>query len=288
MLRIHHPHYYSPQTLLALQLFALMFLLSSLSHSVKAYTFIYAGCSQEKYQPNSPFESNLNSFFSSIVNSASQTSYNSFTLGSDTSATNDAAIYGLYQCRGDLKVSDCANCIQSSVSQIGLVCPSSYGASFQLDGCSLRYEHVDFLGKLDTSVMYKKCSKSTSNDVEFFKRRDDVLADLQGATGFRVSTSGLVQGFAQCTGDLSQGDCSSCLSQAVSQLKNLCGSAAAAQVFLGNCYAQYWAAGYYDVDSGTASNNEDDVGKTVATVVGIVGAVAVFIVVLSVCRKAMG
>lgn len=114
----------------------------------------------------------------------------------------------------------------------------------------MRYEHVEFLGKLDTSLRYKKCSKSVSEDVEFFRRRDDVLADLQGTNGFRVSSSGLVEGFAQCLGDLSQNDCSSCVADAVGKLKTLCGSAAAVDVFLGQCYAMYWASGYYDV-SGT-------------------------------------
>ncbi|GAB2274160.1 hypothetical protein Dimus_008929 [Dionaea muscipula] len=82
---------------------------------VEAYKFIYVGCSQEKYQPSSPFQSNLNSFFS-WANSASQSSsFNSFASGNDTEAEDpEAAVYGLYQCRGDLTGSDCANCIQST------------------------------------------------------------------------------------------------------------------------------------------------------------------------------
>ncbi|KAI5430632.1 variant 4, Plasmodesmata-located protein 8 [Lathyrus oleraceus] len=113
--------------------------------------------------------------------------------------------------------------------------------------CYVRYEHSgDLLGKLDTGVRYKKCSKGVSSDVEFFRRRDDVLEDLQTANGFRVSSSGLVQGFAQCLGHLSVSDCSTCLVDAVGKMKSLCGSAAAVDVFLGQCYARYWASGYYD------------------------------------------
>ena len=131
------------------------------------------------------------------------------------------------------------------------MCPYSYGGGLQLEGCYVRYEHVDFLGRADTSLMFKKCSKSVSNDVEFYRRRDDVLGDLQTAAGFRVSSSGLVEGFAQCLGDLSPSDCSACLSEAVGKLKNLCGSASASDVFLSKCYARYWASGYYDYSSGT-------------------------------------
>ncbi|XP_065864143.1 plasmodesmata-located protein 8 [Euphorbia lathyris] len=254
--------------------------------SVQAHIFIYAGCSQEKYQTNSQFESNLNSLLSSIVSSSSESAYNSFAIGNSTSSSPESAVFGLYQCRGDLKIIDCSKCIQSAVNQIGLVCPYSYGAALQLEGCYLRYEHGDFLGKIDTGVKFKKCSRSANNDVEFFRRRDDVLADLQTAIGFRVSSSGLVEGYAQCLGDLNSGDCSSCLANAVGMLKNLCGSAAAADVFLGQCYARYWASGYYDLHSD--SSNEDAVGKTVAIIVGSVAAFAVLIVLLSFCRKAVG
>jgi hypothetical protein len=236
---------------------SLFFLLSSLTihgYPIKGHIFIYAGCSQEKYQPTSPFEGNLNSLLASAVSSSSQVSYNSFAIGNGTSTPPEATVYGLYHCRGDLKIFDCSKCVESAVNQIGLVCPYSYGASLQLEGCYIRYEHVDFLGKLDTGLRHTKCSKSVSDDVEFFRRRDDVLADLQGASGFRVSSSGLVQGFAQCLGDLSASDCSSCLVDAVGKLKTVCGSAAAADVFLAQCYARYWASGYYESSSGTTQH----------------------------------
>ncbi|KAM3685289.1 hypothetical protein ACJW31_11G106600 [Castanea mollissima] len=285
-LQLHSTH----KTILVLRLLCLLFLLSSLSshgYPVKAHIFIYAGCSQEKYQPNSPFEANVNSFLASLASSSSQVSYNSLAIGNGSSPQADGSIYGLFQCRGDLKILDCSQCIQSAVTQIGLVCPYSYGASLQLEGCYIRYEHVDFLGKLDTSLRHTKCSKSSvSSDVDFFRRRDDVLADLQGTTGFRVSSSGLVEGFAQCLGDLNPTDCSSCLADAVGKLKTVCGSASASDVYLAQCYARYWASGYYD--SSSDSTSEDQVGKTVAIIVGVLAGVAVLIVLLSVCRKKMG
>lgn len=40
----------------------------------------------------------------------------------------------------------------------------------------------------------------------------------------------------------------------------------------------------YDIDS----SNEDEAGKTVAIIVGVLAGIAVLIVLLSVCRKAMG
>lgn len=271
----------------SLPILSLLFLLSFFSY-VNSYVFIYAGCSQEKFQPSSPFESTINSFLTSVVSSSSQTGlYNTFTLGNSSPTPSDTTIYGLYQCRGDLRPSDCTSCIQSAVTQIGLICPYSYGATLQLEGCYVRYEKFNFLGKPDTTVMYKRCSRSSSNDPEFFHRRDDVLATLQGAVdGFRVSSSGSVQGFGQCLGDLSPNDCSSCLTEAVKELKTLCGQAAAAHIFLAKCYAEYWEAGYYDLSTQSPDpTHDDEVAKTVAIIVGIIGGIAVLIVLLSVCRK---
>ncbi|PIN03270.1 hypothetical protein CDL12_24208 [Handroanthus impetiginosus] len=255
-------------------------------HFVQAHVFIYAACSQEKYQANTPYETNLNSLLSSIITSSSQTLYNNFALGNDPAAPPDSAVFGLYQCRGDLNTRDCATCIVNLINEIALLCPNTYGASLQLDGCSVRYEHTDFLGKLDNSLKFKKCSSSGGNDVEFLRRRDHVLADLQGAMGFRVSATGPVEGYAQCLGDLSGPDCSACLSDAVLKVKSLCGSAASGDVFLGQCYVRYWESGYYD--SLSDSSNGDDVGKTVAVTVGVVAGIAVVIVILSLCRKALG
>ncbi|XP_027337288.1 cysteine-rich repeat secretory protein 15 [Abrus precatorius] len=268
----------------------MIFLFSSIlraqGYTTRTQMFIYGGCSQEKYQPNTPFEANLNSFLSSVVSSSSHILYNSFAIGNGSSTASEGSIYGLYQCRGDLRPIDCSKCVQSSVNQIGLVCPLALGASLQLEGCYLRYEHVDFLGKPDTSLWFKKCSKAVTNDVEFFRRRDDVLADLQVANGFGVSTSGFVEGFAQCLGDLTVADCSSCLAEAVRKLKNICGSAASADVFLAQCYARYWESGYYDEPE--SSNDDDQVGKSVAIIVGVLAGLAILIVLLSICRRAMG
>nr|CAD1844455.1 unnamed protein product [Ananas comosus var. bracteatus] len=243
-------------------------------------TFVYAGCSPSKFQPNTPFEANLDSLLTSIATTASEVTYNSF---SSSAAAADSAVYGLYQCRGDLAGDDCAACVRSAVAQLSLVCSYALAASLQLDGCFVRYASTNFLGQQDTSLAYRKCSTSTSNDEEFLRRRDDVLADLQSGVVFRVSSSGSVQGYAQCVGDLGTADCSACLAQAVGQLKNSCGSAMAADVYLAQCYARYWASGYYFHPSG---DSEDDIGRTVAIIVGILAGLALIVVFISFLKRA--
>ncbi|KAK1326067.1 Cysteine-rich repeat secretory protein 15 [Acorus calamus] len=257
----------------------------------KASTFIYKGCSTTtsttSSDPTSSFHTNLNSLLSSMANSASQSSYNTF---SSNSSSSSSPLFGLYQCRGDLSNPDCFNCISSAIAQLALLCsPDALGATIQLDGCYLRYESdPSFIGTLDTTLVYKKCSESLSSDGDFFRRRDDVLGDLENGVGFRVSSSGSVEGFAQCLGDLRADDCGKCLAEAVGKLKNACGAAVAADVFLAQCYASYWAAGYYPLSSSAkGARDDDDIGRTVAIIVGALAGVAVVVVFLSFLRKAM-
>ncbi|KAJ1272037.1 hypothetical protein BS78_06G172300 [Paspalum vaginatum] len=246
-------------------------------------TFVYAGCSPSKYQPGSAFEGNLESLLTSIANAAPTAGYDSFTAGANGSA---AAVYGLYQCRGDLGGGDCGACVRDALGQLAQVCAAAYAASLQLEGCYVRYDGSDFLGTPDNAMVYRKCSTSTSADAGFLGSRDSVLADLQqgvGADGYKAGSSGSVQGVAQCLGDLAAADCATCLAQAVGQLKGTCGTALAADVYLAQCYVRYWASGYYIRP--TQDYSQDDVGRTVAIIIGILAGLALFVVFISFLRK---
>ncbi|RCV34729.1 hypothetical protein SETIT_7G182200v2 [Setaria italica] len=247
-------------------------------------TFIYAGCSPSKYQPGTPFKANLESLLTSISSAALNGGYNTFTAGANGTGGAPAA-YGLYQCRGDLDGGDCAACVRDAVGQLGQVCPAAYAASLQLEGCYVRYDSSNFVGAPDTAMVYRKCSTSSSSDGDFLRSRDAVLGDLQavGAGGYKVASSGSVRGLAQCLGDLAAADCTACLAQAAGQLKGTCGNALAADVYLAQCYVRYWADGYYFRP--TQDYSQDDIGRTLAIVVGIMAGLALFVVFISFLRK---
>ncbi|WOL05659.1 cysteine-rich repeat secretory protein 15-like isoform X1 [Canna indica] len=225
----------------------LLFLLfpCNIKQFAKAADFIYAGCSPAKYDPITPFQTNLDSLLTSIVTGAALSSYNNYSAGDTALLPPGLAVYGLFQCRPDLSIPDCAACVKAAVSQLDQVCPQSFAASLQLGGCFVRYSNEDFVGRPDTATVYQKCSDSTSDDGRFVQQREDVLAGLQSAACYRVSVSGTVQGDVQCLGDLSVADCAACLSQAVAQLRGACGSAISADVYLAQCYARYWAPDHY-------------------------------------------
>ncbi|XP_057961354.1 plasmodesmata-located protein 7-like [Malania oleifera] len=214
-------------------------------------SFIYGGCTQLRFTPGSPYESNVNSLLTSLINSATTPSvfapFNKFTAQGSIPSDDGAGsgpVYGLYQCRGDLQPSECGQCIVRSVSQLGTLCPNSCGGALQLEGCFIKYDNATFLGVEEKTVVFKKCGPLMGYNSMALTRRDAVLAYINGGDQFfRVGGSGEIQGMAQCVGDLSTSECQDCLSDAIQRLKTECGAAASGDMFLGKCYARYWEGG---------------------------------------------
>ncbi|XAR63670.1 hypothetical protein NMG60_11023694 [Bertholletia excelsa] len=245
-------------------------------------SFVYVGCSQFRYNPGTPYETNVNSVLTSLVNSASSASFNNFKI-SVPGSTNDDIIYGLYQCRGDLGNSDCHDCVAHAVSQLGTICVDSTGGALQLEGCFIKYDNLSFLGTEDKTVTLKKCGPPIGYNSDTSTRRDAVL-DYLGAAGqyFRVGGSGKAQGMAQCVQDMDLSECQDCLSEAIGQLKSSCGSAAWGDMYLGKCYARYSESGEY---SNSESGDHDEFEKTLAILIGLIAGIAVLVVFLSILRK---
>ncbi|THG22058.1 hypothetical protein TEA_018043 [Camellia sinensis var. sinensis] len=245
-------------------------------------SFVYGGCSQIKYSPNSPYESNLNSLLTSLVNSATYSAYNKFSM---MGSSPQDVVYGLYQCRGDLAMPDCATCVARSVSQLGVLCSQSCGGAVQLQGCFVKYDNTTFLGVEDKTVVLKKCGPSIGYDTGAMSGRDAVLGSMGGASGpYRVGGTGDVQGVAQCVGDLSTSECQDCLSEAIGRLKSDCGTAVYGDMFLAKCYARYSTTGAHAyAKSNNSYHNEGE--KTFAIIIGLLAGVALLIIFLTFLRK---
>ncbi|CAL5054494.1 unnamed protein product [Urochloa decumbens] len=225
--------------------------------------FVYAGCSQGRYAANSQYASGVDSVLTSVANSAPYAPYANFT------APSDASIAGLYQCRSDLPASVCTGCVRSAISRLSSLCAWATGGAVQLRACFVRYGNDSFLGKQDTAVLFKKCG-GTPGDAGGVAMRDSALGALVAAAapeggGYRAGGSGAVQAMSQCVGDLDAKACSDCVSAATKQLKAGCGYATAGEVYLGKCYARFWANGGGGFSSGAARHGFDRLVRAVAT-----------------------
>ncbi|GLT27360.1 hypothetical protein SLA2020_023660 [Shorea laevis] len=261
--------------------------LTSLSNSATD-TFVYGGCSQLKYAQGSPYEVGVDSLLTSLVNSAMYTTYNNFTI---PGSSQQDTIYGLFQCRGDLSNNDCGRCVARAVSQVGTLCLDSTGGALQLEGCLVKYDKNAFLGVEDKTVVVKKCGSLISSDSDsVLARRDAMLGYLATGDGtykpYRVGGSGDVQAKAQCVQDLSYGECQDCLSEAVGQLKTQCGNARWGDMYLAKCYVRYSEGGDHSNGNQDHNNNDDEIEKTLAILIGLIAAVALIIIFVSFLSKA--
>lgn len=246
-------------------------------------TFVFGGCTQLRYSPNSAYESNLNSLLTSLVNSATYSSYNNYTI---QGSTPQDVLYGLYQCRGDLSMPDCATCIARAVTQLGGLCSDTCGGALQLEGCYVKYDNSSFLGVEEKTVVLKKCGPSVGYEEEAMGRRDAVLGALVGASGaYRVGGAGKVQGVAQCVGDLSGSECQDCIGEAIGRLKSDCGTADFGDMFLGKCYARYNTHGPPVFSKAHHDKSSGDGEKTFAIIIGLLAGVALVIIFLVFIRK---
>ncbi|KAK4261778.1 hypothetical protein QN277_004732 [Acacia crassicarpa] len=274
------------------------------SSSASNAAYIFSGCSQAKFTPGTAYESGVNSILTSIVNAAMFSSYNNLTIlassSSSSSSSQDLPIYGLFQCRGDLAAADCSQCVAQAISKLGTICPDSTGAALQLDGCFVKYDDSKFLGVEDKTLVTKKCGPPDGFNSDVLTQRDAVLAYLETSDGvykmFRTTSSGNLQGMAQCVGDLSASECQDCLSNAIGRLKEECGPSRWGQIYLAKCYARYSEGGYYSPggngeqqnyndNNDDNNNNNDEVQKTLAIIIGLIAGVALLIIFITFLTK---
>ncbi|KAI3431229.1 uncharacterized protein J3R85_007963 [Psidium guajava] len=272
--------------LLLLLLLPFPFLVSLSTSSFDA--FVYAGCSQYKYSPGSPYETGIDSVLTSLVSSSASSSYNNFTVAGP--APSDI-VYGLYQCRGDLALADCSTCVSHAVSQLGTTCASSSGGTLQLEGCLVRYDNTTFLGAQDKTLLLRRCGPLTGDvNSDELTRRDAVLGYVGAGDGtykpYRTSSSGNVQAVAQCVQDLSAGDCQDCLAEAIGRLKSDCGAAKWGGVYLAKCYVRYSDSDHTSGGHGTA---DEEVHKLVILISLVAGAAIVIVflsLIATMCERA--
>ncbi|KAG9137568.1 hypothetical protein Leryth_019761 [Lithospermum erythrorhizon] len=246
-------------------------------------SFAYGGCSQVKYTPGTPYESNLNSLLTSLVNSATYSSYNKYSI---IGSSQQDILYGLYQCRGDISMPDCATCVARAVSQVGNLCPQTCGGAMQLQGCLIKYDNTSFIGVEDKTVAAKKCGPPASVDGDDLGRMDAVLTGLAGAGGlYRVVGAGNVQGVAQCVGDLSMGQCQDCLGDAIKRLKSECVGTVYGDVFLAKCYARFSSSGAHAFAKSNHGSSHSESEKTFAIIIGLLAGVALLIIFLTFMKR---
>ncbi|KAK9060088.1 hypothetical protein SSX86_020792 [Deinandra increscens subsp. villosa] len=241
---------------------------------------IHIQCSHLNFTSTSTYKSNTISLFTSLVNSASLYNFKKFHT---TRPSDDAAVYGLFQCRGDLSSTNCKTCVAKAVSHLMTSCPMSKSGQILLlqEGCFVKYDNTSFFGTQDKTELYKRCGSSIGYNSDISNRINGVLAYLVGGTGyFRMGDFGSIRGVAQCVQDLSLSYCEDCLTEACERLRSDCETSTWADMYLGKCYIRYGAdqgksTPIEGSGEGSGGGRKDNIGKQIAYVIAAIAAIAV-------------
>ncbi|KAK3439929.1 hypothetical protein EUGRSUZ_B00264 [Eucalyptus grandis] len=174
-------------------------------------------------------------------------------------ASPPPAVYGLFQCHGDLTETECRLCFTESWIRIARCLPN-FGRLY-LDGCFVRYSSYDFYNEtVDPTHDMLKCSSNLTvpaeRVAEFSDRVDRVLRNVSTSAvrnkGFAVAGEDGIGGvagvyaLAQCWSTLDAGGCRVCLENATSRARS-CAPREEARAMNAGCFLRYSTTRFYDV-----------------------------------------
>ncbi|XP_057463250.1 cysteine-rich receptor-like protein kinase 10 [Actinidia eriantha] len=210
------------------------------------------------YTPNSTYKANLNILLSVLSSNATAINgfYNFTTGGSHSSDV----IYGLFLCRGDVLGKVCQNCVETAGKEIGLLCPKEKEAIIWYDNCLLRYSNQYIFSVTDHSIVfYFNSTQNIANPKQFMQVLGDTMSDVatraaNDESGKKFATKEanftaleVLYSLAQCTPDLSNAGCNTCLRDAISILPSCCGGKQGGRVLFPSCNVRYETFPFYKI-----------------------------------------
>ncbi|KAK7343550.1 hypothetical protein VNO77_12360 [Canavalia gladiata] len=228
-----------------------------ISQSTAQPGFLYYFCMNDNgnYTANSTYHNNLNTLLSNL-SSNTQIDYGfyNFSYGQDNERVNAIGL-----CRGDVKPHDCRSCFNDSKVLLTQLCPNQKEAIGWYDNCMLRYSNRSIFDTMQASPGFYMRNNGNATDIDQF---NEVLRNLldsligQASSGdskrkfaaANVTGPGFqtIYGLVQCTPDLSEQDCSSCLVGAISEIPQCCDGKKGGRVGRPSCNFRYEIYPFYD------------------------------------------
>ncbi|WRX27416.1 Gnk2-homologous domain - like 10 [Theobroma cacao] len=219
--------------------------------------FLYHFCSNVTTFPgNSLYISNTNNLFAYLSSNA--TGHDGFYK--TTAGRNPNMVYGLYLCRGDVRPEICQDCINLATAGVAQRCPNQTWAIIWYDQCMLRYSNQSIFYSMAESP---KKNMLYNRDVTEPERFNRLVATLMQDIATRASNASMgakkfatkeetftafqtIYSLAQCTPDISRGDCYRCLQKAIADLPNCCSGKIGGLSLYPSCNVQYLVSLFYD------------------------------------------
>ncbi|XP_052730293.1 cysteine-rich receptor-like protein kinase 25 isoform X2 [Vigna angularis] len=231
-------------------IFSIIFNFSAIR--AQGLSYQYQVCSTNKFTPNSTFQSHLTTLFSSLTSEASNNVqfFNNTITGIDSSYT----VYGLFMCRGDIPSDMCNHCVGNGTQRLSADCALSKAAVVYYDECIVRYSNRSFFSNLTMQAGYALWNPTNMTNQESFKillydtmnkTADEAAHFPTGSKKFATRETSIdifqkLYCLAQCTQDLSPGDCRSCLDSLINlDLPDCCAGSQGGRVYYPNCIIRF-------------------------------------------------
>ncbi|XP_069150494.1 cysteine-rich receptor-like protein kinase 26, partial [Solanum lycopersicum] len=167
-----------------------------------------------EFSPNSAYDTNLNTILSSVSRNM-----DSFGFYNSSMGLNSDTVSVIAQCRGDVQLQACRDCISNATRKILEVCPYKRWALGYYDHCMLRYSNESIIGNLATQperILFNIANASSPD--EFMQDLRTMLENLRSEAsqgGMQKYATNSTQGpdfqtiyaLVQCTADLTAQDC---------------------------------------------------------------------------------
>ncbi|XP_033129579.1 cysteine-rich receptor-like protein kinase 26 isoform X3 [Brassica rapa] len=206
---------------------------------------------------NTPYAVNLNRLISSL----SSLRHNDNGFYNISLGDSDGKVNSILHCRGDVKPEDCTNCLAMAGKRLVTLCPVQKEAVIWYDKCTVRYSNRTLFKILE---IYPQTSISgTRNFTGDRDRWEKSLRGLLEGLKDRVSVIGrrrknfvvgetngpsfqTLYGMVQCTADISEQDCTYCLSQGIAKIPSCCDMKMGSYVLSPSCMVAYAPWRFYD------------------------------------------
>ncbi|KAK4590138.1 hypothetical protein RGQ29_020620 [Quercus rubra] len=214
-------------------LLAILYPMSTLIAQATAQ-FLYHSCFNVRgnYTINSTYEANLNLVLSNISsNTQVENGFYPNSMGQDPDK-----VYAIGFCRKDIKQDDCLDCLKNASRVLPQNCPNRKEAIGWYDYCMIRFSDRSIFGIMEVNPSMFMWNTGSVSDQDGYKRQLQTLFESmrsEAASGdifkFAARTSlapdlGRLYVLVQCTPDLSQKNCSDCLTAVYGNIPPVVGS----------------------------------------------------------------
>ncbi|KAK9151920.1 hypothetical protein Syun_010229 [Stephania yunnanensis] len=218
--------YFYASDLMFLLTFTCLVLLQSFSRAEK---LILNSCNTtSNYTSSSQFKTNLNLLLlpSPVSNDSRVGFFNASSIGASPNT-----VYSLMQCRGDISMEDCSTCLNSAKVEIVSQCPGGKNAVLRANPATNSVVFNRQVGALIKNLITNAASNASRFQI--------------GLINYTNTEN--IYGMAQCTGDLSETDCLSCLQNMTQAVSSPCQNKEGCRAVCASCIVRYEKQPFFDL-----------------------------------------